>query len=364
MSRIAGLLHRVGNGYTVEAIIVGIVVVGLHLAHIAKPDAGLSGGDIARQIRAVGIRFTAHKIPADEALGIPLVQQGDIVPEPLLQQGKFHFPVYLVERISDAAPGVGGIAEHPKSRRKIVVLRRDGVGQQESIGRVVGVLECGQHLMPVVIGHRGVQIQSIQPVLTDHRAGGGAQILAEKGGQLHHVAAVGEGVLFILGRAGTVVVIVWGVFQVFRHVHQNIVGYGHLTAAGIVGCRIGNQIWERSGRRPQGQRLRIAHSAGGYKLHMDTSAFLHRLKYGMLIKICESGPDTAGHIKGHGDGQIVSGEGIGNHGAGRFLRCRSLHLCRLCTALLNRAFRCYGNRRSGRIRLRLLTGHRLSAAGT
>ena len=52
---------------------------------------------------------------------------------------------------------------------------------------------------------------------------------------------------------------------------------------------------------------------------MNAGTVFYLLKNRMLVEIRKAGSNTAGHVKGHGNGQIIAGKRVSDHSPGCFL---------------------------------------------
>ena len=331
MVLIAHVLHRIADGLQGHAA----GALALKLRHHGGGGVEDTGAVVGDQLIG-GILLAGRiggKVGVDEPLGIPLLH---------------HFQIFLILVGDGAVEHLTVPAEHFAAGLEACgQIAADGAGIGDPQGRICAlvVLEGGEHIVVVVIGNGGVQLQVVQPVLTDHGAKVDAVALLIEGIGHGQGAVLQLGVLFIGGKA-----LPNGLVVGHELVIQVVEGHEHFIlhcGSDAAGDHIGilDHVREVAAGGHQVQGLVGIFHIGQHQLNVDAGECLGLLEPCLLAVVdhvlegaCRGIPETQG-LPFFAEGVVLRLRGrLG----GSFLLCRCLRFLRQQRSLRQRFLCCRG----------------------
>ena len=182
------------------------------------------------EIVAEGVVFHGHKVRVKQAVGVPVMEHGQIILEAVgIQRAPDLTVVHIIghHRLHAAVRREGGDVKAVGQAGDIALRSHiDGAGA------AVGILEGLKDLGHLIVGLGHIQALLLQPVLPDHHALVGAVLLI--GGHELQDLPVREELLLLIPGGLHHVEIVRGILGVVAEIQNHVIRQSALVAGGIV----------------------------------------------------------------------------------------------------------------------------------
>ena len=317
-----------------EVGVIAVLGIGSHGANLVVVQGNLTVADHIGAVKhnLVGIVVV---ISVDQALGIPLCHELQVIPIALLQGAELNGAVFHIEGAADAEAAGNEIVH---------------TGNRQNKGGICALLglESSQYVMELVIGLGHIQAQIVQPVLADEVAlvAAAAVLLVVIQAVEGHQVALGGGNLVEGGGIGVDDSGVVGhQILIVQKVHENFLVQGGIGACVVQGrCAVHN-AGEIAGCGHQVELIHLGKEVGHLEVDANAGAGLELgiglVGVGQILYLGYGTGSCHPHIKGGGavgQGQLGGLHVLYNVGNGQILAIGTGgSCCGLSRAFLGRA---------------------------